>query len=374
MFSKLREKLKEWLSKSEKEVKKKAKKVKSKAQTKKAGKKKARVAKLKKAKKEKGKKKKIAKKARSGKLKGEGLEEIKEGTKQGSILQRIKERFVFKISEQEFEELFSELELVLLENNTALEVVDKIKDRLKEELVDKEKTGDIEEKIKEALINSIEEVLPESFDLIAVIKEKIKAGEKPYKIVFFGINGSGKTTTIAKLAFMLKKHGLSCVFAASDTFRAASIEQLEKHAARLGIKVIKQDYGADPAAVAFDAVKYAEAHGIDVVMIDTAGRMHTQENLLREMEKICRVIKPDLRVIVLESIAGNDAIQQVKAFNEAVGIDAIILTKADVDKKGGTALSVSYVTGKPIIFIGTGQDYKDLKRFEKEKILQGLFG
>ncbi len=233
MFSKLREKLKEWLSKSEKEVKKKAKKVKSKAQTKKAGKKKARVAKLKKAKKEKGKKKKIAKKARSGKLKGEGLEEIKEGTKQGSILQRIKERFVFKISEQEFEELFSELELVLLENNTALEVVDKIKDRLKEELVDKEKTGDIEEKIKEALINSIEEVLPESFDLIAVIKEKIKAGEKPYKIVFFGINGSGKTTTIAKLAFMLKKHGLSCVFAASDTFRAASIEQLEKHAARL---------------------------------------------------------------------------------------------------------------------------------------------
>ncbi len=135
-----------------------------------------------------------------------------------------------------------------------------------------------------------------------------------------------------------------------------------------------QDYGADPAAVAFDAVKYAEAHGIDVVMIDTAGRMHTQENLLREMEKICRVIKPDLRVIVLESIAGNDAIQQVKAFNEAVGIDAIILTKADVDKKGGTALSVSYVTGKPIIFIGTGQDYKDLKRFEKEKILQGLFG
>ncbi len=192
-------------------------------------------------------------------------------------------------------------------------------------------------------------------------------------IVFFGINGSGKTTTIAKIAYLLKKHKITSVFAASDTFRAASIEQIEKHAEKLGIKVIKHKYGSDPAAVAFDAINYAKAHNIDVVLIDTSGRMHTEQNLLEEMKKICRVAKPDLRIFVGEAIVGNDAIEQGKTFNDEIGIDGIILTKADVDEKGGATISLSYITKKPILFLGTGQGYADLKEFNKEEILKKIF-
>jgi len=190
--------------------------------------------------------------------------------------------------------------------------------------------------------------------------------------VFFGINGTGKTTTIAKVANLLLKNKISCVLAAGDTFRAASIEQIQHHADNLNLKVIKHDYGADPAAVAFDAIKHAKAHNIDAVLIDTAGRMHTSGNLLSEMEKICRVTDPDLKIFVAESIAGNDAIQQAKNFDETIGIDGAILTKADVDDKGGTAISISYVTKKPILFLGTGQEYDNIEVFNKEKFIEHL--
>jgi fused signal recognition particle receptor len=193
-------------------------------------------------------------------------------------------------------------------------------------------------------------------------------------MLFLGINGSGKTTTIARLAYMLKQKNISVVLGAGDTFRAASIEQLEKHASNLGVPIIKQNYGSDPAAVAFDTIAYAKSHKIDVVLIDTAGRMHTKTDLIREMEKIVRVSKPDLKIFVAESITGNDAIEQAKVFNESVNIDGIILTKADVDERGGTCISVSYITGKPILFIGVGQEYKDLEKFDKEKIIKNLFG
>ena len=190
--------------------------------------------------------------------------------------------------------------------------------------------------------------------------------------MFVGINGSGKTTTIAKLAKKMQNNNLKCVIAAADTFRAAAIQQLQEHADKLGIKLIKHDYGADPAAVAFDAVKYAEAHSIDIVLIDTAGRLHSNKNLMDELKKVVKVAKPDLKIFVGESIAGNDCIEQVQKYSEMVGIDAIILTKADVDEKGGTAISVSYVTNKPIIYLGVGQDYKDLKEFEPDLIVGGL--
>ena len=210
-------------------------------------------------------------------------------------------------------------------------------------------------------------MLIEPDDFLDAVKLK-----QPFVIVFFGINGTGKTTTIAKIANLLLKNKISCVLAASDTFRAASIEQLQIHADKLKIKLIKHDYGADPAAVAFDAIKHAKAHKIDVVLIDTAGRMHTKENLLSEMEKICRVTKPDLKIFVAESIAGNDAIQQAKNFNETIGIDGAILTKADVDEKGGTAISISYIIKKPIFFLGTGQNYSDLKSFDKTEFIKEL--
>ncbi len=296
-------------------------------------------------------------------------QEIQEKT---SIFSKFKNKFKKRISEQEFEEIFSELELILLENNVALKVVLKIKQELKENLVNQELTKNIEEEIKDKLKQAIESILEEPFDFIKEIKEKIKT-QKPYVIVFFGINGTGKTTSIAKIANLLQKNNLSCVMSASDTFRAASIEQIKKHASKLNIKAIAGDYGSDPAAVAFDTIKYAKSHSIDVVLIDTAGRMHTEINLIREMEKIVRVSKPDLKIFVGESTTGNDIIEQITVFNEYVGIDNIILTKADIDEKGGSALSVSYTTKKPILFLGTGQLYQDLEQFKKDKIIKRMF-
>jgi fused signal recognition particle receptor len=196
--------------------------------------------------------------------------------------------------------------------------------------------------------------------------------EKPYVIVFFGINGSGKTTSIAKFAKLLMDQGKSVVLAAADTFRAASIEQLQHHGEKLGAKVIKHDYGSDPAAVAFDAVKHAKSQNTDVVLIDTAGRMHSNKNLVDEMKKIVRVSDPDLKIFVGESITGNDCVEQAKTFNEAVGIDGIILSKVDIDEKGGAAVSVGYVTKKPIVYIGVGQEYKDLKEFDSKVVVENL--
>jgi len=274
------------------------------------------------------------------------------------------------LKQENIDEIFEELEIILLENNVALEVVDIIKENLSKDLVGIEvKRDQIKEIVINSLKNSISEVLLEPENIINKIKEK---SDSPFVIIFFGINGSGKTTSIAKLAHKLKKEGISSVLAAADTFRAASIEQLETHGKKLNIPVIKQKYGTDPTAVAFDAKKYAEKNKIKCVLIDTAGRMYTKENLIKQMEKIIRVIQPDLKIFVGESITGNDATTQAKTFNEAVGIDGIILSKADVDEKGGTTLSVSYITGKPIYFLGVGQGYDDLQDFKKDEIIKNL--
>jgi fused signal recognition particle receptor len=209
----------------------------------------------------------------------------------------------------------------------------------------------------------------EKVDVISNIKKK---KDKPYIICFFGVNGSGKTTTIAKFARLLYNNKLSAVFAASDTFRAAAIQQLEEHAVNLGVKIIKHDYGSDSAAVAFDAVKYAQAHNVDVVLIDTAGRMHSNTNLMDELKKIIKVVKPDIKIFVGESITGNDCIEQAQVYDKEIGIDGIILTKADVDDKGGAAISISYVTKKPILYMGMGQKYDDLKPFDKNELVNAL--
>lgn len=298
----------------------------------------------------------------------EKTEEIPEEPKK-SFWERIGLSKKYKITESDFSELFEQLETILLENNVALDVVDYLKESLSKELVNKEvKKEQVEETIKTALKKSLSSLFVQGFNLI----EKIKSKEGTFVIVFFGINGSGKTTTIAKTAHLLKQNKISSILAAGDTFRAASIEQLVKHGEKLGIKVIKQTYGSDPAAVAYDAIEYAKAHKIKVVLVDTAGRMYTNSSLLKEMEKIIRISKPDLKLFIGEAITGNDATEQAKTFNEAVGIDGIILSKADVDEKGGASLSVSHVTGKPILFLGTGQEYKDLEEFDKEKLIKQL--
>ncbi len=275
-----------------------------------------------------------------------------------------------KISEKEFEVYEEELKMLLLENNVAFEVAEKIVKDLKTRIIGKEfLKKEAEWEITEAFKDIIKEILVDPFKLEDKIKEK---DEKPYVILFCGINGTGKTTTIAKVAESLKKQGLSCVLAAGDTFRAASIEQIKEHGKRLDIKVLAQDYGTDPAAVGFDAIKYAKKNSIDCVLIDTAGRMHTSKNLLREIEKIVKVTNPDLKIFVGESITGNDAIEQVKSFNFSIQIDGIILTKADIDDKGGTALSVGHVTKKPILYLGTGQEYDQIEPFSKEKFIERL--
>jgi fused signal recognition particle receptor len=278
------------------------------------------------------------------------------------------DRFRTKLDEEKFEELFQELEMILLQNNVAYEVVEKIKKSLAEQLIGKN-LKDV--KIEDALKNAIENILLPSPDFLKEIKTSLTQ-KQPFVIAFVGINGSGKTTTIAKVANMIKKNKLSVCLAAADTFRAAAIQQLEEHASRLGVPIIKKDYGADPASVGFDAIAYAKKHHIDVVLIDTAGRMNTKDSLMKEMEKIIRVNKPDMKIFIGESITGNDATQQAKDFNEAIDLTGIILSKADVDEKSGAVLSVSYVTKKPILFLGVGQTYNDLEVFDKKKIIERL--
>jgi fused signal recognition particle receptor len=303
------------------------------------------------------------------------IEEAEEGEEEGKgFFAKLKQGFTLKtLSESKFEEIFFDLEMALLENNVAVEVIEKIKQDLKERLVEKKlKRSEIDETILDSLKKSLNQILSaEQVDVLRLVKDKRK-NNKPFVIVFVGINGSGKTTTIAKMAKHFMNNNMKTVMVAADTFRAAAIQQLEEHANNLGVKLIKQDYGSDPAAVAFDGIRYAEAKGIDVVLVDTAGRMHSNVNLMDEMKKIIRVANPDMKIFIGESITGNDCIEQAKKFNEAIGIDGIVLSKADVDEKGGAAISVSYVTGKPILFIGTGQTYDSLQKFEKGIVMSNL--
>jgi len=274
-----------------------------------------------------------------------------------------------KISEDKFNDLFWDMEVALLESNVAVEVIEKIKDDLKKNLVDTPigRSG-IDELILKSLKQSIEQLfVTEDLDIIEMAKKK-----QPLVIAVFGVNGAGKTTTIAKLVRLFEKNGITSVLAAADTFRTAAIEQLEEHANKLGVKMIKHDYGSDSAAVAFDAIKHAQSKGRAVVIIDTAGRTHVNQNLMDELKKLVRVSKPDLKIFVGDALTGNDAVEQARAFNEAVGIDGIILTKVDVDEKGGSSVSISYVTKKPILYIGTGQGYDDLQKFSPSIVLQNL--
>ena len=279
------------------------------------------------------------------------------------------------ITEDDIEDILDELFMSLLEGDVAYEVADKIVESVKEDLIGKKikRRGDMELFTTNALKNAITEIIDNgSYDLLGNIEEAKQNGE-PYKIMFVGINGTGKTTTIAKLAKYLEKHGYSSVFGASDTFRAGAIEQLEHHAENLNLKIIKHARNSDPAAVAFDAVEHAKATGKDVVLIDTSGRMQTNVNLMDEMKKIKRVSKPDCIMYVGDALMGNDATEQATKFNDVIDIDGIILTKADADAKGGAALSIGHVIHKPILFVGTGQSYDDLMEFKPEWMINLIF-
>jgi fused signal recognition particle receptor len=269
--------------------------------------------------------------------------------------------------------ILQDFKISLIENDVAVSVADHICNEMEKRLdgVQVKRLEDKKEIVKKNLREVLLEILTTNgrIDLLQLAKEKRKAN-KPLVIVFVGINGTGKTMSIAKVAKLLTKNGFSVVLACSDTYRAGSIEQLEEHAKRLGLRMIKHTYGADPAAVAYDAVNHAKAHGINAVLIDTAGRIQTDRNLMNELAKIKRVINPDLTILIVDSLTGNDAVMQAEEFHKSVGIDGTILTKVDADVKGGSALSVTYVTKKPIVFIGTGQKYEDLQEFKPEQFTQ----
>ena len=278
-----------------------------------------------------------------------------------------------ELKAEKLQPILEEFKLNLVENDVAFPVAEKICEELASRLEGRQikRLEDKRKIVKENLQQILLEILNtgERIDLLELAEEKRRKGE-PLVIVFVGINGTGKTTTIAKIAKMFSKKGYSIVLACSDTYRAGSIEQLGEHARRLGVRMIKHTYGADPAAVAYDAINYAKAHGINVVLIDTAGRIQTNRNLMNELEKIKRVINPDLTILTVDALTGNDAVMQAEEFNKSVGIDGTVLTKVDADVKGGSALSVTYVTGKPVIYVGTGQTYEDLEAFNPKKFVE----
>ncbi|MFB6280445.1 MAG: signal recognition particle-docking protein FtsY [Haloferacaceae archaeon] len=277
------------------------------------------------------------------------------------------------IEEADLEEPLWDLEMALLESDVEMSVAEAILDRIRERLVGEtraqvETTGGL---VEGAVREALAEVMGVGqFDF----EERIAAAEKPVTIVFTGVNGVGKTTTIAKMARYLDERGYSAVLANGDTYRAGADEQIREHAAALGAKLISHDRGGDPAAVIYDAVEYAEANGVDVVLGDTAGRLHTSHDLMEQLAKIDRVVEPDLTLFVDEAVAGQDAVERAREFDDAAAIDGAILTKADADTQGGAAVSVAHVTGKPVLFLGTGQGYDDLERFDPEALADDLLG
>ena len=281
-----------------------------------------------------------------------------------------------KLGESDIDNFTDELMLTLLQSDVSYETTDKFINSLKETL--KRSTfesrnirGGVSDCVRSELSKVLKEGMPKE-QLLHIVKGRLDAGMKPVSIMFLGPNGTGKTTTMAKIAYMFKKNGISSVFSASDTFRAAAIEQTSFHASKIGMPVIKGSYGADPASVAFDAIEYAKAHSSDTVLIDTAGRQETNKNLLNEIKKMERVAKPDITIYVGESTAGNRIAEQVAEFLKYIKIDGIILTKLDCDAKGGNAISLSDVTGLPIFFFGTGEGYEELMEFNPSFIIDSL--
>ncbi len=275
-----------------------------------------------------------------------------------------------EISQSDVSAFLSDFELALLESDVEQETATAIVERIRKDFVGR-KLGKNED-ITSYLKKEIRTILQEIMETRAInLAERIKA-KRPFVILFLGLNGAGKTTSIAKLTYLLQKQGRTAIWAASDTFRAAAIEQLEKHAENLHVRMIKHKYGADPAAVAFDAIAAANANKIDVVMIDSAGRQETNLNLMEELKKIVRVAKPDLKIFVGEALAGKALLQQAEEFEKAVGIDAFILAKIDTDTKGGTSISLLHKIKKPIAYIGTGQNYGDLLEFTPSYIIDRI--
>lgn len=282
-----------------------------------------------------------------------------------------------ELTEKVLDDVLLELQIALLESDVAQEVVDNLSAKLKKELLGLklEKEQEATEIVQSKLRTAVAEIFARTnrFDLIEKIKMKKEAKSGPFVVVFLGINGTGKTTTVAKIANLLRKAGFSVVVAAGDTHRAGAIEQLEQHTNRLSLKIVKQRYGADPSSVGRDAYDHAKKNHIDIVLMDTAGRMQTSKNLMDEMGKIVRVVKPDVKLFIGDALAGNDTINQAREFFHYTNFDGAILTKVDADAKGGSAISIAHITSRPIVYIGMGQGYDDIIPFDSNKFIESLF-
>src|SRR5215210_5663010 len=282
-----------------------------------------------------------------------------------------------ELTEKVLGDVLLDLQIALLESDVAQEVVDDLSVELKKELLGLklEKEQEANQIVQSKLRAAVAQIFARTnrFDLIEKINAKKEAKAGPFVVVFLGINGTGKTTTVAKIANLLRKAGFSVVVAAGDTHRAGAIEQLEQHTNRLSLKIVKQRYGADPSSVGRDAYDHAKKNHIDIVLMDTAGRMQTSKNLMDEMGKIVRVVKPDVRLFIGDALAGNDTINQAREFFDYTNFDGAILTKVDADAKGGSAISIAYITSRPIIYIGVGQGYDDIIPFDSNKFIESLF-
>jgi len=290
-----------------------------------------------------------------------------------AVTSAVKEK---QLSDKDLDDVVFNFQLSLIESDVAQTVAEALTNEVQKSLAGTkvDRSADPSEVVGERLTTALQTAFDKAgmVDLPANIREKTKRTGEPYVVLFLGINGTGKTTSVAKVAHYLQKNGLSVVCAAGDTHRPGAIEQLTEHAGRLSLKVISQRYGADPAAVGRDGVLYAKAHHADCLLIDTAGRMQTNQNLMEEMSKIVRVVRPDFRIFVADALTGNDAVSQAELFNQHVGFDGAILTKSDADVRGGAALSIVYSTGKPVLFLGVGQGYDDLAPFDTRKFLDSL--
>ena len=295
-----------------------------------------------------------------------------------SLKTKLKGVFVSSVTlgDREIDDFLENLKISLLQSDVSFETTEAFLEDLRGNLKSaKLDSRNIQKNLVDAVRKSLFDILAKSrngIDVEQFVKEKAGTGGAPVKILFLGPNGTGKTTTIAKIAHALKKGGISSVMSASDTFRAAAIEQTEHHANKVGVPVIKSKYGADPASIAFDAIAYAKAHGIQAVLIDSAGRQETNKNLIKEMEKMVRIAHPDITIFVGESTTGNQLSEQVREFAKFMKIDGIILTKLDVDAKGGNAISIAYTTGIPLLYLGTGESYDALVRYTPGFIVDAI--
>ena len=284
--------------------------------------------------------------------------------------------FYRELREDDLRPFMDDLILRLVEADVSFEVAEELAMRVLKSLSGTKipRTSDVKRVIEDTLYRALLELLSRSkpdFDIVREALSRCGRGS-PLVIVFLGVNGVGKTTTIAKIAYMLKRKGATPLVAAADTFRAGAQEQLEVHAERVGVPIVKGRYGADPASVAFDAVRHAASKRLCAVLIDTAGRMHVDRNLVEELRKVVRVVKPDYKILVVDSLTGNDAVEQARSFNEAVGVDGVIVAKVDADPKGGAVVSVAAAIGKPILYLGVGQSYDDLKPFNPEEVAKAI--